>query len=139
MWRWSRICDKHLPVIVKDCSNDIQYTLDLCDFSGEIIDGPLNRISLVTNAQFRNSIVAYNSATQNILYQDHNGYDVWEGHLGYPSFKEIIGNNIPCIKLHEARDSRYTSIKLEIVMFLTGNWDDIFLVHPYDLTIWSES
>ena len=136
MWRWSKICDKHRPVIVEDYNDDVQYTLEVCDFSGEIIDTSSNRSSLIANAQFGNSIITYNSVVQDILYQDHDGCDAWEGHLGYNSFKNIIKDNIPCIKLHKVFDERIPSKSFEVVMFLTGDWDDIFLVHPYDLTIW---
>ena len=38
--------------------------------------------------------------------------------------------------LNKVFDERIPSKSFEVVMFLTGDWDDIFLVHPYDLTIW---
>ena len=127
MYLISEIPEEHRPEIILDISDNNLYTLIVQDH----LFKKINRKYVFRYAPVPAATVAADEKFISSIEAAYKGYYFCDKSL----FKNIIDKNIPCILMHKVKNKWASEIDT-IVLFLTGECNDIFLIHPKDLTEW---
>ena len=116
MWHLSKIREDYRPEIVSsDVSDDKFYTFKN------------HKIAFAFRARVNISVDAYDATDDG-----WNG-DYWNDPES--AFRKMIENNFPCVIMYKVKN--FWAPKIDtVVCFMTGDLDDVFLVHPKDLIEW---
>ena len=132
MLRLSKFPEEYRPEIISDISDDKLYTLVV----QTLYFMKIGRLSLNVNtsdAANARRVIENLPISIRLKLPD----DIWEGHYSYfKTYKNIIDKNIPCVLMHKVKNKLCPEIDT-VVCFMTGNTQDVFLVHPKDLIEWN--
>lgn len=129
MLRWSKIPETYRPEIISDISDDMFYALVVQDWDfRKIKRSDYNAVAMNTGKDL-DSFSSKNHYV-NVLIDK-----CWEGNCGFRSFIKLVQKNVPYTLMHKAK-SEIFSDDYVIVCFMTGECNDVFLIHEKDLTEW---
>lgn len=153
MYRWSKLPEEVRPEIIFDVTDHGFLTLIVRNSYKHslhctrkfLIDAAARRKDC-----FESEIVAINvrNVSRRGVYEDNRasrGFgaadivvaaQALECDCTSSAFKNIIYNNVACTVMHKVKNSWAPEVDT-VVVFMTGNFDDVFLVHPKDLTEWN--
>ena len=135
MYRLSKIPKKYKPKKLFSSSDKQLYTLKCQDWEGKEFPRKeaRERGDASALATSHAAPAAADAAATTALVAATAA--AWEGNYSYPIFQKIIDENIPCLIISTCKIEWCSEVNM-VVQFMTGNLDDIFLVHPEDLKLW---
>ena len=130
MYRWSKIPEEYRPEIISDINDDSFFTFTIWD---------KHHTKRIKRKDVQDTRFVQAGGTS-MTGQDSEYWlivNAWEGYYSHTSncFRNIIDNNISCIVMHKVNNKRDANMNL-VVLFMTGECNDVFLVSPGDLSVW---